>query len=124
MIPAADPIAVALRVIDALDALGVTSTVGGSIAASFAGEPRSTLGIDVIAAIDEPQIDALSAEFYIDPESLRRAIRTKGSTNLIHQATQYKVGPVRRRRHPTRRATAGATPAGADRQSHAVRAPP
>src|SRR5262245_22877634 len=95
VIPAADPIAVALRVIDALEALGVTSTVGGSIAASFAGEPRSTLDIDVIAAIDEPQIDALvaalSADFYIDPESLRRAIRTKGSTNLIHQATQYKV---------------------------------
>lgn len=95
MIPAADPIAVAIRVIDALEALGVTSTVGGSIAASFAGEPRSTLDIDVIAAIDERQIDALVAElwpeFYIDPESLRRAIRTKGSTNLIHQATQYKV---------------------------------
>src|SRR5215831_10413789 len=95
VIPAADPITVALRVIDALDALGVTSTVGGSIAASFAGEPRATLDIDVIAAIDEGQIDALvaalSTEFYIDPESLRRAIRTKGSTNLIHQATQYKV---------------------------------
>ena len=95
MIPAADPIAVALRVIDAFDALGITSTIGGSIAASFAGEPRSTLDIDVVAAIDEPQIDrlvaALSAEFYIDAESLRRAIRTKGSTNLIHQATQYKV---------------------------------
>src|SRR5262249_41022652 len=93
--PAADPIAVAFRVIGALDALGVASTVGGSIAASFAGEPRSTFDIDVIAAIDERQIDALvaelSPEFYIDPESLRRAIRTKGSTNLIHQATQYKV---------------------------------
>jgi len=95
VIPAADPIAVALRVMDALEALGITSTVGGSIAASFAGEPRSTLDIDIIAAIDEPQIDALvvalSLEFYIDPESLRRAIRTKGSTNLIHQATQCKV---------------------------------
>ena len=95
MIPPADPIAVALRVTDALDALGVTSTVGGSIAASFAGEPRSTLDIDIVAAIDQSHIDALvaalSPEFYIDPESLRRAIRTKGSTNLIHQATQYKV---------------------------------
>jgi hypothetical protein len=95
VIPAVDPIAVALRVTDALDALGVTSTVGGSIAASFAGEPRSTLDIDVIAAIDEDRIDALvaalSAEFYIDPEGLRRAIRAKGSTNLIHQATQFKV---------------------------------
>jgi len=95
VIPSADPIDVALRVTDALDALGVASTVGGSIASSFAGEPRSTLDIDVIAAIDEGRIDALvaalSAEFYIDAESLRRAIRAKGSTNLIHQATQFKV---------------------------------
>jgi hypothetical protein len=36
-----------------------------------------------IAAIDEGRIDALvaalSAEFYIDPESLHRAIRVKGT---------------------------------------------
>ena len=95
MIPPADPIAVALRVADTLDALHVASTVGGSIASSFAGEPRSTLDIDIVAAIDESHIEglveALSADFYIDPDSLRRAIRTKSSANLIHHATQYKV---------------------------------
>jgi hypothetical protein len=36
--PAADPIAVAVRVGEILDALGVRHTIGGSIAASFAGE--------------------------------------------------------------------------------------
>lgn len=95
MTPAPDPIAVALRVADALDALGVVSTVGGSIAASFAGEPRSTIDIDIVAALDESHIDglvvALSSEFYIDSDSLRRAVRIRGSANLIHQATQFKV---------------------------------
>ena len=95
MIRAADPIAVALRVADTLDALNVASTIGGSIASSFAGEPRSTLDIDIVAAIDESHIEglveALSADFYIDPDSLRRAIRTKSRANLIHHATQYKV---------------------------------
>lgn len=94
MIPV-DPIAVALQVADALDALGVASTIGGSIAASFAGEPRSTIDIDIVAAIDESHIAglvaALSDQFYIDPESIRRAVRMRGSANLIHQATQYKV---------------------------------
>jgi len=92
---AADPIAVALRVTDTLDALDVVSTVGGSIAASFAGEPRSTIDIDIVAAIDESHIErlvaALSDEFYIDADSLRRAVRTLGIANLIHQATQFKV---------------------------------
>lgn len=95
MTPAADPIAVAIQVAAMLDSLGVVSTVGGSIAASIAGEPRSTIDIDIVAAIDEahvePLVAVLAAEFYIDPESLRRAIRTRGSTNLIHQPTQYKV---------------------------------
>jgi hypothetical protein len=95
MTTAADPIAVALRVADALDRLGVRWTIGGSIASSLAGEPRSTLDIDMVAAIEEQQADALAADlsgdFYVDPESLRQAIRARGSANLIHQATQLKV---------------------------------
>ncbi len=95
MIHAADPFAVALRVTDALEQLGAISTIGGSLAASFAGEPRSTVDIDIVAALDdrhvEPLVAALERDFYIDPEALRGAIRTRGSTNLIHHETQYKV---------------------------------
>lgn len=91
----ADPIAVALVVARALESLGVSHTIGGSIASSFAGEPRSTVDIDFVAALDESQIGslvtALSADFYIDDASLRRAIRTRSSTNLIHHDTQLKV---------------------------------
>ena len=90
-----DPIAVALVVARTLDALGIANTVGGSIASSFAGEPRSTVDIDIVAGIEErhvdPLVSVLSAEFYIDSEALRRAIRTRTSANLIHQATQLKV---------------------------------
>ena len=39
----------------------------------------------------EALVAALSPEFYIDADALRRAIRTRSSTNLIHQATQLKV---------------------------------
>jgi hypothetical protein len=33
----------------------------------------------------------LSPDFYADSDALRRAVRTKTSANLIHQATQLKV---------------------------------
>lgn len=90
-----DPIAVALAVTRALDALGVIHTIGGSIASSLAGEPRSTIDIDVVAALRESDVpgllSALSADFYADEEALRRAVRQRSSANLIHQATQLKV---------------------------------
>jgi hypothetical protein len=90
-----DPIAIALQVARVLDTLGVRHTVGGSIASSFAGEPRSTVDIDIVAALEErhvePLASALSTEFYVDADAVRRAIRTLTSTNLIHHATQLKV---------------------------------
>jgi hypothetical protein len=89
------PIAVALVVAEVLDALGVAHTIGGSIASSLAGEPRSTAGIDIVAAIEESHVDALTAAlspaFYVDAGALRRAVRDRSSANLIHQATQLKV---------------------------------
>jgi hypothetical protein len=92
---AIDPIETALLVVRQLDALRILHTIGGSIASSFAGEPRSTVDIDIVVALEERHVDALvaalSPEFYVDPDALRRAIRTRSSSNLIHQATQLKV---------------------------------
>jgi hypothetical protein len=90
-----DPLAVAWTISQALVQLGVVHTIGGSLAASFAGEPRSTIDIDVVAALEEfhvdPLVTALSPAFYIDADGLRRALRERSSTNLIHEATQLKV---------------------------------
>jgi len=90
-----DPIAVAIAVSRILDSLNILHTVGGSIAGSFAGEPRSTVDIDIVAAIHESQVDRLAAllrsDFYVDAASLHRAVRDRGTTNLIHQPTQLKV---------------------------------
>ena len=65
-----DPIAVALTIARALDGLGILHTIGGSIASSIAGEPRSTLDIDVVAALRESDVPllvaALSPEFYVE----------------------------------------------------------
>jgi len=90
-----DPIDVALLVTVALDRLGVLHTVGGSIASSISGEPRSTIDIDIVAALEarhvEPLVEALAPLFYIDPDALSRAVAERRSVNLIHHDTQVKV---------------------------------
>ena len=95
MSPELDAIAVALCVTRALDSLGIRSSIGGSIASSVAGEPRSTLDVDIVAAIEVPHVQplavALAGEFYVDERALRRAVRSRRSTNVIHQASQIKV---------------------------------
>jgi hypothetical protein len=51
-----DPLAVAIAVTGVLDGLGVANTIGGSIASSFAGEPRSTIDIDIVASIADQHL--------------------------------------------------------------------
>lgn len=90
-----EPIAVALLVADALDALGIRYTVGGSLASSMSGEPRSTLDVDIVVALTEvevaPLVAALETEFYASEDALRRAVRERSTANLVHHQTSIKV---------------------------------
>ena len=90
-----DPIAVALLVADAIERLGLRYTVGGSLASSMSGEPRSTLDVDMVVAIQEADIDPLVAtlgtEFYVSDDALRRAVRERSTANLIHHRTSIKI---------------------------------
>ena len=90
-----DLLEVASLVIEALDRANVRYTVGGSLAASFSGEPRASIDVDIVvdmaATQIAPFIKALGDEFYADVEALGRAVATKTSTNLIHHATGIKV---------------------------------
>ena len=90
-----DPLAAARLVVDALERLAVPYSIGGSMASSFSGEPRSTLDVDIVADLRASHVDAFTAHlgeaFYCNPESLRRAIERRGSANVIHLATTAKV---------------------------------
>ena len=74
-----EPIQVALQVADALEACGLRYLVGGSVASSVGGEPRTTLDVDMVVAMVETDVDrflaALGSEFYADDAAIRRAIR-------------------------------------------------
>jgi hypothetical protein len=95
MTDALEPLRIAARLIEALESLGISCTVGGSIAASFAGEPRSTIDIDLVVAMTSAHLDAIvaatEAEFYVDRSALERAVRGHRSANLIHRATSIKI---------------------------------
>jgi hypothetical protein len=90
-----EPLAVTLVVIDALEALNVPYLIGGSLAAAVYGVARLTADADLVAEVRfehiEPLSSKLSAEFYLDVESMREAIRRRRSFSLIHFKTMFKV---------------------------------
>jgi hypothetical protein len=95
MTDAVDAIGIALQVTSVLDALGVVHTIGGSIASSMAGEPRSTIDVDVVADLKPEHVAglvaALQKDFYLDETALRRAVAELSSANLIHHETSIKI---------------------------------
>jgi hypothetical protein len=91
----AEPIAVTLEVTTALDALGLRYLVGGSLASSVHGIPRSTEDVDLLVELPGRHVDALRAaltpSFYVDADMIRDAIVRRASFNIIHLATMFKV---------------------------------
>ena len=90
-----EPFQVALSVADALERCGVSYVVGGSLASSVSGEPRSTLDVDLVVAMTEADVEpflaTLGGSFHADDRALRRAVRQRSSVNLFHRATSTKV---------------------------------
>ncbi len=83
------------RVASALRALDVRHVIGGSLASSAYGYPRSTRDVDILAELRpehvEPFVTALGEEFYVDLETVRDAVESGTSFNVIHQATMFKA---------------------------------
>ena len=82
-------------VTNVLDSLAIRYVVGGSIASIIHGMSRSTLDVDIVADI-RPQhiatfVAGLRDAFYLDEQVVTRAVENRGSFNLIHLATMFKV---------------------------------
>jgi hypothetical protein len=82
-------------VVDALIAEGVEYRVGGSVASSALGVPRSTLDVDVVCTIRDEHVatfvQRLAKDYYVDADMVRDAIRRRASFNVIHLSTMMKV---------------------------------
>ena len=81
---------------ETLERLGVEYMIGGSHAAMYHGEPRLTRDIDVVVALDLVQLPALierfpPAEFYLDADAARDAVRIRSQFNIIHPGSGLKI---------------------------------
>jgi hypothetical protein len=89
------PFGVLLPVVELLGGLGVPYAIGGSLASSFFGEPRSTADIDILVELRLHHVaafvSALASSFYVDEDMVRDAIRRGSSFNLVHLDSMYKV---------------------------------
>ncbi|MBN2493423.1 MAG: hypothetical protein JXR96_02430 [Deltaproteobacteria bacterium] len=93
--PLAQAVECTLEVARVLDELGVPYLVGGSLASSLHGIPRSTQDADLVAELELSHVsrlvERLGSDFYLDADAIREAIRGKRCFNLIHLATMFKV---------------------------------
>ena len=90
-----DILEVTLKVVKAFDNLGIEYYIGGSIASSAYGVARSTLDVDMVANMNLDQGQALEEllkkEFYVDIDTIIKAIAQHSSFNLIHLDTMLKI---------------------------------
>lgn len=88
-------IALIVKIAEILDETEVPYALGGSLASSMFGEPRSTMDIDVAIRITpemgEVLIERVRPEFYVPIQSARDAIRTHGAFNLLTTEESLKI---------------------------------
>jgi len=99
-----DIIEVTLKVVKVFEKLGIDYHIGGSLASSAFGVPRSTLDVDIVANIKPEQTSDISEnlgeEFYVDSEMILNAIQKQSSFNPIHLETLFKVDVFPLKNHP------------------------
>ena len=85
----------AIAVGTVFESLGLRYLIGGSLASSLHGVPRSSNDADLLAELPWAHVDEfvrrLEADFYIDGDMIRDSIRRGISFNLIHYASSFKV---------------------------------
>jgi hypothetical protein len=78
----AEPIQIARKVAAIFETLNIRYAIGGSLASSLYGIPRATQDVDIVAAIQPDQANALTLalqkEFFINDNAIRTSL-AKGS---------------------------------------------
>ena len=89
------PFDLVCQMAEILDDLGVPYALGGSMASSLLGEPRSTVDVDMAVRLDgtagEALLERVGALFYVPVDAAREAIRDRSSFNLVDTASALKV---------------------------------
>jgi hypothetical protein len=89
------PLPLVSQVAGILDDLEIPYALGGSLASSLIGEPRSTVDVDIAIRVNEGieavLLERVNAEFYVPMDSARAAIRAHSSFNLVDIAHGLEV---------------------------------
>lgn len=93
------------EVVDQFEAAGIEYMIGGSVASSIYGEPRTTRDIDIVVAVDDTSLRDLFARFdrtlvYIDEPTDDQPIQAGQMFNLLDMKGGWKVDLVVRKQRP------------------------
>jgi len=98
---------VLLDVARRLDRARIPYMVTGSIATNFYTVPRMTRDIDIVVELAEEDlarfIPLFESDFYLDPQTVRQAVRTRRMFNLIQNEYVIKIDFIVRKDSPYRR---------------------
>ena len=90
-----DAIAAATSLARSFERFQVRYVLGGSMASTSYGEPRSTLDADFAADLNlshfEAWADEVEKDFYFDREWARTEVGNRGSFQLLHQQSLVRV---------------------------------
>ena len=90
-----DILAATTPVVEALEQLEVPYHIGGSVASSLNGIPRLTIDVDLVTNLKlehvRPLVRLLEAEYYIDEDAVRDAVKRRSSFNVIHLGSILKI---------------------------------
>lgn len=82
-------------VAEAFEKLGILYYIGGSVASSAYGMPRSTMDVDMVSDLKPKHVRSLvkmlEPSYYIDENMILDAIRRCSSFNIIHLETMLKI---------------------------------
>ena len=87
------------HVVTVLERLELRYFVTGSIASIYYGEPRLTNDIDVVVDLSKERLQELCVafdpeEFYLSEEAALRAVKRRGTFNILHPSSGLKVDVI------------------------------
>lgn len=84
-----------------LDEAGIAYMITGSIATNFYAVPRMTRDIDIVVELSEGDVGkfivVFEKDYYLDPATVREAVKNKKMFNVIHDRHVMKVDFVVRK---------------------------
>jgi hypothetical protein len=89
------------RIIEKLQAAGISYMISGSLGSSFHGKPRTTNDIDIVIEVDEKKllafVKSLGDGYYVSEDAARKALFNTATFNIVDFSSGYKTDIIVRK---------------------------